>query len=76
MSVLFSMLDTRSEVLPYNTAYNLLRCIMQFDVFASENCKERALHDMELRRAKSWMKKFQIKCAVAHTRQGLEFRQY
>ena len=40
------MLDTRSEVLPYDIAYGLLHCIM---------------HDTELRRAKSWMKKCKIK---------------
>lgn len=74
MSVLFSMLDTRSDVFPYNIAYSLLHCIVQFEVFASGNCNEQALHDIELRRAKSWMKKFQIKCAVARMRQGLEFR--
>jgi len=70
------MLDTRFEVLSYNISYSLLHCVMQFEVFASGNCKEQALYDIELRSEKSWMKKFKIKCAVAHTRQGLQFRQY
>jgi hypothetical protein len=72
------MLDTRSEVLPYNKAYGLLHCIRQFEVLASESCTEgeQALHDTELRKAKSWMKKCEIKRAVAHMRRGLECTQY